>query len=226
VRYALTSTTPAGEAQPLAFSASRTQQQIQLNFELPLVRVQERNAYRASLIAFQRARRILQRAEDEVAYDVRQELILLRQILENYRIQTRQIELAYLTVENSLDTLRAPAAPTVAGQGAVDTATRAASLTNQLINAQTSLYNSQFTMTTIWITFLNTRDQLYRDMELMPLDDRGVWIDDVATCLCPPSSSTSAGSSSPASAPKPEPLPPPEPGPPSPGAGTEPKPEG
>jgi hypothetical protein len=186
VGYSLTTTTPSGQAKPLAFSESRTQQQIQLNFALPLVRVRERNNYRACLIAFQRARRILQRAEDAVAYDVRQELILLRQALENYRIQTRQVELAYLTVENSLDTLRAPAAPSPAGAQAVDTATRAASLTNQLINAQTSLYNAQFTMTTIWITFLNTRDQLYRDMELMPLDERGVWIDEVAKCLCPP----------------------------------------
>jgi hypothetical protein len=41
-------------------------------------------------------------------------------------------------------------------------------------------------MTMIWITYLNTRDQLYRDMELMPLDYRGVWIDNVATCECPP----------------------------------------
>jgi hypothetical protein len=59
-------------------------------------------------------------------------------------------------------------------------------LTNQLIQAQTNLYNAQFTMTTIWITYLNTRDQIYRDMELMPLDSRGSWIDDTAKCMCPP----------------------------------------
>jgi hypothetical protein len=186
VEYSLTSSTPAGQAKPLAFSGSRTQQELILNTELPLVRVQQRNNYRASLIAYQRSRRILQRGEDGVAFDVRQELISLRQLLENYRIQTRQVELAYMTVENALDTLQAPPTPLGAGQAGPDVATRAASLTSQLISAQNSLYQANFTMTTIWISYLNTRDQLYRDMELMPLDSRGVWIDDVATCQCDP----------------------------------------
>jgi hypothetical protein len=182
VQYHMSSFTPPGLAQPLAFSASRTQQQLIFNTELPLVRVAERNRYRASLINYQRVRRILQRAEDQVAFDVRGEIRQLRQQEENYRIQQRQVELGYLTVENSLDTFQAPL---VVGQQTQDPATRAAALTNQLINAQTSLYNAQFAMTTIWITYLNTRLQLYRDMELMPLDSRGVWIDDVATCQCP-----------------------------------------
>ena len=185
VQYHLSTTTPAGLAQPLNFNAKRTQQQLSLNTELPLVRIDQRNAYRASLINYQRARRILQRAEDGVAYDTRNEIRLLRQQEENYRIQERQVELAYMTVENSLDTFQAPPAPVPAGQIAPDVQTRAAALTTQLINAQTSLYRAQFAMTTIWITYLNTRLQLYRDMELMPLDYRGVWIDDIATRECP-----------------------------------------
>jgi outer membrane protein TolC len=181
--YQISSTTPAGVNQPLAFSASRTQQELVLNWQLPLVRTAQRNNYRASLIAYQRARRILQRAEDQVTFDVRGELRQLRELEENYRIQQRQVELAFITVENSLDTFRAPPVPGVASSAA-----NAAALTNQLIQAQTSLYTAQFAMTTIWITYLNTRLQLYRDMELMPLDSRGVWIDDVATCQCPGSS--------------------------------------
>jgi hypothetical protein len=183
VQYHLDSFTPALLAQPMAFSGSRTTQQVVLNTQLPLVRIQERNNYRAAQINFQRARRILQRAEDQVQFDVRQELITLRQYYEFYVIQTRQIELAYMTVENSLDTLQAPPG---AGGGQQDTATRAAALTNQLINAQNSLYQSQFNMTMYWITYLNTRDQLYRDLELMNFDERGVWIDNVAECQCPP----------------------------------------
>src|SRR5207237_4386788 len=77
-------------------------------------------------------------------------------------------------------TFQAPPAP---GQ-AFDVATRAASLTTQLIQAQNALYRAQFTMTTIWITYLNTRDQLYRDLELMPLDERGVWIDELTSSDC------------------------------------------
>lgn len=184
VQYHMDSFTPALLATPMAFSGSRTRQQLQLNAELPLVRIQERNNYRAALIAFQRARRILQRAEDQVMFDVRQELIVLRQQEEFYKIQSRQVELGYMTVENALDTL---AAPPGGGPQTADPATRAAALTNQLIMAQSSLYTAQFAMTTLWITYLNERDQLYRDLELMNLDDRGVWIDDVENCQCPPS---------------------------------------
>jgi hypothetical protein len=191
VQYHMTSTTPAGRALPFAFSGSRTTHQLIFNGELPLVRKNERNNYRAALINYQRARRILQRAEDGVAFDLRNELRQLRQQEELYRIQQRQIELSYLTVENSLDTFQAPPAPMPAGAAGADTQTRAAALTNQLIMAQASLYRAQFTMTTIWITYLNTRLQLYRDMELMPLDNRGVWIDDIATCQCPDSNSQS-----------------------------------
>jgi hypothetical protein len=97
-----------------------------------------------------------------------------------------------MTVENALDTLQAPPSP---GQAGLDVATRAASLTQQLIGAQNSLYQAHFTMTTIWINYLNTRDQLYRDMELMPLDSRGVWIDDVATCQCDSVSDQPSGTS-------------------------------
>jgi outer membrane protein TolC len=201
VQYHLNSVTPPGFAEPLAFNAHRTQQKLFFNYELPLVRISERNNYRASLINYQRSRRIVQRAEDQVAYDVRGEIRLLRQQEENYRIQQRQVELAYLTVENSLDTFQAPPQPVPIGQQPPDTATRAAALTNQLLNAQSSLYNAQFAMTTIWITYLNTRLQLYRDMELMPLDYRGVWIDDVATCQCP-----SDASPKPARLGSPEPL--------------------
>jgi hypothetical protein len=211
VQYNLSASTPAGAAQPFHFSANNTQQQLMLNTQLPLVRTEQRNNYRAALINYQRARRILQRAEDEVAFDVRQELIILRQFLELYRIQTRQVELGYLTVENSLDTLQAPNPPVGAGQTAPDTATRAASLTAQLISAQSNLYRAHFNMTTYWITYLNERDQLYRDMELMPLDPRGVWIDDTATCQCP----ASAGGTGPqgqADAPLPAPRPIPDAG--------------
>jgi hypothetical protein len=187
VAYHLDSSTPPGLAQPLLFSSTRTRHELFLNAELPLVRLSERNNYRAALINFQRARRILQRAEDQVMFDTRSEIRLLRQQEEQYRIQQRQVELAYMTAENSLDTFRQPPAVTPAGAQAADTGTRAAALTTQLINAQSSLYQAQFQMTTIWITYLNTRLQLYRDMELMPLDFRGVWIDDVATCECPDS---------------------------------------
>src|SRR5207244_10935484 len=97
-----------------------------------------------------------------------------------YRIQQRQVELAYLTVENSLDTLKAP--PAAGSQQS--TAAAAAALTNQLLSAQSRVPTAQNALLTVWINYLNTRLQLYRDLEQMPLDARGVWTDEYATGDC------------------------------------------
>jgi hypothetical protein len=82
VQYHMDTSTPAGLAQPLAFDAHRTRQQLILNTQLPLVRIQERNSYRACLINFQRARRILQGAENRLASATREAIRSLRQIEE------------------------------------------------------------------------------------------------------------------------------------------------
>ncbi|OAI44927.1 hypothetical protein AYO44_13420 [Planctomycetaceae bacterium SCGC AG-212-F19] len=198
VRYHLDSTTPPGLGEPFAFGGSRSREELILDTELPLVRLQERNNYRASLINYQRARRNLQRAEDQVKYDIRNEIRLLREQQETYLIQQRQVELAYMVMENALETFREPPDP----RAQIDIGTRAAASTTQLINAQTSLYRAQFTMTTIWITYLNTRLDLYRDLELLPLDYRGVWTDEVETCYCPPP----AAGEQPGQLPEPRPL--------------------
>jgi outer membrane protein TolC len=177
VQYHMASNTPIGQSRPFAFGASRYDHQLILNTQLPLVRVAERNNYRASLIAYQRQRRALMEAEDLAVETVRGEIRQLRVLAENYRIQQRQVELAYLTVENSLDTFQAPPAA-----GAIQsTAGTAAALTNQLLSAQARLPTAQNALLTLWISYLNTRLQLYRDLELMPLDNRGVWTDDLAT---------------------------------------------
>jgi hypothetical protein len=142
----------------------------------------ERNNYRASLIAYQRERRALMEAEDLSVQAVRGEIRQLRVLAENYKIQQRQLELAYFTVESSLDIFQAPPAPPQPNAPPPDTAARAATLTNQLLNAQRSLPVAQNALLTVWVNYVNTRFQLYRDLELLPLDNRGVWIDELTTC--------------------------------------------
>jgi hypothetical protein len=194
-QYHADTATPAGASEPFNFGGSRSRQEIILNGELPLVRKAERNAYRAAQIAYQRERRTLQEGEDLVANSVRGELRQLRVLAENYRIQQRQVELAYLTVESSLDQFNQPPQPTAVNAPAQDPAARAASLTAQLLSAQSKLPLAQNQLLTVWINYMNSRMQLYRDMELLPLNARGVWIDDVAS-FC-----NSAGTACPASDP-------------------------
>jgi hypothetical protein len=103
------------------------------------------------------------------------------------------VELAYQTVESSLDAFQAPPAP-VGAAGAGDSGVRAASLTQQLLNAQNSLLRAQNQLLTVWVTYLTTRMQLYRDLELMPLDARGVWIDEYGSGSLDPSQSSASPS--------------------------------
>lgn len=175
VGYHYDTASPAGANRPLELGEGRDRHQLIINGELPLVRRVERNNYRTALIGYQRQRRLLQANEDFVLNDVRGGLRQLRVLAENYKIQQRAVELAYALVENSLDVLQAPPDPrNVGGQSAGN----AAALTQQLLNAQSSLLQAQNALYTVWINYLIARMTFYRDLELLPLDPRGVWIDE------------------------------------------------
>jgi hypothetical protein len=127
--------------------------------------------------------------EDTVALAVRKEIRGLRALSRNYELQKQIIELAYLNIDNALETLYAPV-PGVQGAGSDG---NQAALTTQLLNTQSSKIQAQNSLFTFWINYQQTRIQLYRDLELMPLDGRGVWIDDIATCQCAPTSLNGTG---------------------------------
>lgn len=189
VQYFMDATTPAGQAKPIAFNGSRMRNQLIINGELPLIRKLERNNYRATLVGYQRARRSLMEREDVIVQQVRTEMRALRVLAENFAIQQRAVELAYLQVDQALDTINQPPTPTAGtSPGAGGGAGNAAALTQQLLNAQRGLPNALNQLYTIWINYQVTRMSLYRDLELLPLDPRGVWIDESVNCQCGPGS--------------------------------------
>ncbi|MBY0457110.1 MAG: TolC family protein, partial [Gemmataceae bacterium] len=173
VRYDLTSSTPAGRNNGLAFSADRSDHRLTFNLQLPLVRRAERNNYRAALIAYQRQRRTLMAFEDNIANDVRGDLREMRTLAQLYRIQQRVVELGYSQVDNAQAILLAPPAP-----GAGSDAGSAAALTQQVLQAQSNLVGAQNALYQIWVAYQVGRMQLYLDLEQMTLDDRGVWCDE------------------------------------------------
>ena len=173
VQYNLNSTTPAAGTNPLAFSGDRTTSILTFNGELPLVRRAERNAYRSALISYQRQRRAVMAFEDNIANDVRADVRELRTIAELYRVQQRLIELGYSQVDNAQAILLQPPAP-----GDQNTAGNAAALTQQVLQAQNNLLQTQNTLYTIWVNFLISRMTFYLDLELMQLDERGLWCEE------------------------------------------------
>jgi hypothetical protein len=149
-------------------------------FESPLVRISERNAYRASLIAYQLSRRDLQQKEDEIVTQVRVDVRQLQVLRENLRIQQQALEVAYRQLESSYEIFTAPQIPDTSPNAAANAAGNAAALTNQLLNSYRQLPQAQELVLKTWTDYQIARQQLFLDLELMPLDARGVWIDEHA----------------------------------------------
>jgi hypothetical protein len=220
VDYHLTSTTPAGRGLPFAFAGSRTTHQLIFTGQLPLVRILQRNNYRSTLINYQQSRRSLLEFQDQLLFNVRFDLRSLRIAANTYqRVEKRQIELAYMQVDGALQAFSQPQAPPGADNilpglvGPVGPRPQVgdpAALTNQLLTTQLSLLSSQNDLYSIWITYQIYRTDLYRDMGLMPLDNRGVWIDADATANQPADNRPAAGQQPPANAPQQLPAPGPE----------------
>lgn len=178
VGYNLESTTLPGRLNPFAFSAHGTEQQLSLDLQLPLNRVAQRNAYRVAIINYQQARRGLMKLEDNIAAQVRFDVRQLHLFAENYKIQKFVLQSFYSQVENALEVLVAPADPDQLKQTGTSGAAAAAALTTQYLTALGGLNNAQTKMYDIWLSYIATRMQLYLDLERLPLDNRGVWIDE------------------------------------------------
>src|SRR5262249_50276914 len=142
------------------------------------VRVAERNAYRIALINYQRARRALMSLEDGVAAQVRFDVRQLHLFAENYKIQQKILESLYSQVENALEVIVAPVDPQQLNASGTAGQANAAALTQQYLTALGNLNNAQSRMYQVWLSYLATRMQLYLDLERLPLDPRGVWIDE------------------------------------------------
>jgi hypothetical protein len=173
VRYDFETQSPVPGATPLALGGDRSKNTLTLRYDPPLVRVAERNLYRASLIAFQRQRRFLMAVEDNIANDVRADVRQLRALAESYKLQARAVELAYAQVDSARSTLVAPPDP-----AARESAGNIAALTDQLLRAQAQLLRSQNSLYTVWINYQAARVTLYLDLEKLPLDAKGLWLDD------------------------------------------------
>jgi hypothetical protein len=182
VQYTLLAQTPpvGGGVRPLVFSSAATDQLLRLDFQLPLNRLAQRNAYRAAQINYQVARRSLMTLEDSIAAQVRFDVRQMQLFTANYQIQKRIIHSFYKQVDSALEVVRAPTDPDVLkGSGTAQQA-NATTLVTQYLNALGGLNNAQTKMYDIWLSLYATRMQLYLDLDRLPLDLRGVWVDELA----------------------------------------------
>ncbi len=179
--------TPPTGSHPLDFRSMSSNFQFGLQMTAPLDQMQVRNLYRGSLVSYQQARRSYMLLEDQVKYDIRtswRQLKVNRQNLETSRKNLRQAALQFdINVANNLN----PRATGVAGGGggAAPVAGQAGT-TNlgnssglNINNALGALLRAQNALIQYWASYERNRINIYRDMDIMQIDERGLWIDPV-----------------------------------------------
>lgn len=136
-----------------------------VTFDAPIVRRQERNAYRASQIAYQRARRAWMANRDLVVQQVRLNLRELRVQKRSFEIARESLIIAARQVDENEYNLRTSNQPD-------------ASYTLFLLQALQNQLGAQNTLISVWVGYETSRMSLYRDLDLMFLDASGRWINE------------------------------------------------
>ena len=162
-----------GQNNPFDFSHTNGSLRAGLRFDAPFTRLNERNIYRAQLIAYQQARRRLIQFEDTVHQSLRINLRQLSQQRANLEIQRRAMAIAIRRVDERRENLNkpvAPAAPGAAPQQFGPTAAR------DLLDALSDLRSVQNNVMSVWLAYYASHMTLIRDLGVMQLDENGLWV--------------------------------------------------
>lgn len=152
---------PATANHPLDFfNGGTSRHRMALNAELPLVRIRERNIYRATLIEYQRARRSLMAAEDTVRLEIRTGFRTLEQSRQEFQIQREAVVLACRRVDQARRILDLPPKPGEPRELGTNSA-------RNLLEAQEDLVKAQNDLVAAWVDYQTARLELLRDMELL-----------------------------------------------------------
>ena len=157
---------------PLAFRASTASLRLGLEFDAPFTRLVERNAYRESLINYQRSRRAFIQSHDALQVDLRVILRQIKQLEESLEIQRRSVAIAIRRVDLTQARIEAPSRPAQPGQRPPQLGPTAAI---NLISAQASLRDTQNRFLATWLSYYAAKMRLARELGVMTLDAEGCW---------------------------------------------------
>jgi outer membrane protein TolC len=158
---------------PLSFRAPTSSMRVGVEFDAPLTRYLERNAYRESLIEYQRSRRDFIQSRDGLHLGVRELLRQIEQLGQNLEIQRRAVTIAIRRVDQTQLLLNPPRPAPQPGQRPPINPTTAINL----LSAQTSLRDTQNSFLNAWLEYYAARMRLYRELGIMELDAAGRWIE-------------------------------------------------
>jgi outer membrane protein TolC len=155
--------------QPLRFRAPTGRLRVGMQFDAPLTRTAERNAYRQALIGYQQARRDYYAFEDGINQSLRNLLRTMRRNQLDFEITRQSVFIAVTRVDEARIGLEKP----VSSQAGP----RSTAGTRDLLDALDRLLVEQNGFLGAWVDYEVLRMNLDLDLGTMELDDRGMWID-------------------------------------------------
>ena len=158
---------------PVDFQLPTGSFKLGLEFDAPLTRLLERNDYRRSLIAYQQSRRGLIQSRDKLHLGLRALLRQIEQLRTTLEIQRRAVAIAIRRVDLNRANLYAPVPPPRPGQRAAQFGPTAAV---NMLSALSSLRDTQNQFLGVWLNYYAARMRLSRELGMMPLDEKGRWL--------------------------------------------------
>ena len=156
--------TRSGGSTLFGYDAHQQSHQVGIEFDAPVNRFAERNAYRAAQINYQQSRRAYMLTRDEIVRQIRLDVRNLLLNRRQFEISREQVILAARAVEQAEFDLRNSRDP---GSGA--------GLTQQFLNTLNQLLAAKNTLIGNWVSYETARMSLYRDFGIMDIDAQGNW---------------------------------------------------
>ena len=149
---------------PFRFDSSSNRYTAGVQFDGPLNRLNERNAYRATQISYQRASRDFMASKDLVANELRSILRQLELSRLNFQIARQQVVAATRQVDEAQINLRSGA--------------ESESVTLFLLQALQGILDAKNNLIGNWIAYRVQKMQLFAALEILYVDENGQWINE------------------------------------------------
>lgn len=155
---------------PVKFRGDTGRLRVGAQFDTPLTRLAERNAYRETQIQYQRARRDFMLFEDRVSQSLRNTLRIIELAQLNMELRRQAVRVSISQVGQTRERLTQPPKPGEAAQLGATTA-------RDLVSALSDLLDSQNEFLNVWVGYEVLRMVLQFELGTLQLDERGQWID-------------------------------------------------
>ncbi|QEG00996.1 Outer membrane efflux protein [Stieleria maiorica] len=150
---------------PFKLDSANNRYSLGVRFDGPLNRLNERNTYRASQIAYQQASRNFIATKDSIANEVRQVLRRLELSRLNFQIARQQVVAATRLVDQAqIDLRRSSQADS--------------NLTIVLLQALEGMLDAKNSLIVNWVQYRVQKMRLFEALELLYLDENGVWVNE------------------------------------------------